>query len=92
MEFEWDVAKADANAQKHAVTFMEAATIFGDPLEITIHDPAHSVGEDRFVSIGRASSGHLLVVSYTEREQNRIRLISARPASPMEIRHYESEI
>ena len=39
MEFEWDPKKADANANKHGVTFQEAATIFGDPLAITFGDP-----------------------------------------------------
>ena len=40
MEFEWDPAKAAANLAKHGVSFSEASTIFGDPLEITIPDPA----------------------------------------------------
>ena len=30
--FEWDPAKAIANAGKHGVTFDEASTVFGDPL------------------------------------------------------------
>jgi uncharacterized DUF497 family protein len=30
LEFEWDPPKAAANAQKHGVTFSEAATLFGD--------------------------------------------------------------
>lgn len=39
LTFEWDPNKAAANAEKHGVTFEEAATAFGDPLSITIDDP-----------------------------------------------------
>ena len=48
-EFEWDTVKAAANFQKHGVSFAEAATVFFDPLSITIPDPLHSHDEDRFV-------------------------------------------
>jgi hypothetical protein len=88
-EFEWDRGKADRNQEKHGVSFIEASTIFGDPLELTISDPDHSEGEYRFVSIGRSRLGNILVVSYTERAQNRIRLISARRATRREQVYYE---
>ena len=41
MEFEWDLAKSESNLEKHGVSFAEAITIFGDPLEVTIPDPDH---------------------------------------------------
>jgi uncharacterized DUF497 family protein len=74
---------------KHGVTFAEAATVFGDPLEVTIADPDYSVEEFRFLSIGRSEAGRLLVVAYTE-QNNHIRIITARPVTPQEVRHYES--
>jgi len=89
IEFEWDKVKAESNEKKHGVSFSEASTIFGDPLEMTIEDPKHSSGEYRFLSIGRSSTGNLLVVSYTEREQNLIRIISARKATKKELKNYE---
>jgi uncharacterized protein len=89
VEFEWDPAKERSNIERHRVDFTEAATVFGDPLELTISDPDHSVGEFRFLSIGHSSFNRLLVVSYTERG-DRIRIISARTASPKERRQYES--
>jgi hypothetical protein len=46
MEFEWDTQKAGAKAQKHGVTFKEAATVFADPLAITFEDPDHSKDEN----------------------------------------------
>ena len=37
--FDWDQAKAAANAEKHGVTFDEASTVFGDPLSVLQRDP-----------------------------------------------------
>lgn len=91
MEFEWDQSKAIGNEEKHGISFSEATTVFGDPLELTIADPDHSMGEYRFLSIGRSSFGNLLVVSYTEREENYIRVISARRATKYEQKHYEQD-
>ena len=89
MQFEWDVAKADSNLEKHGISFAEALTVFADPLEATNRDPEHSENEFRLLSMGRSVQGKLLVVAYTERE-GRIRLISAREAVPRDRRSYES--
>jgi uncharacterized DUF497 family protein len=51
LEFEWEPRKAAANLRKHGVAFEEAVTAFADPHSITIPDPDHSIGEDRFVLI-----------------------------------------
>jgi len=90
MEFEWDAKKADSNVAKHGVSFTEAITVFGDPLEFVIFDPDHSEDESRFLSLGQSSVGRLLVIAYTERE-SRIRIINAREATPKERRLYESK-
>ncbi len=50
--FEWDADKAEANFRKHGVSFGEAATVFFDPLSLTIPDPLHSDEEARFVTTG----------------------------------------
>ena len=39
--FEWDPVKAETNVRKHAVTFDEASTVFGDPLNLLMADPFH---------------------------------------------------
>ncbi|MFH0340821.1 MAG: BrnT family toxin [Chromatiales bacterium] len=67
MELEWDREEAAANLRKHRVSFEEAASVFGDPLAITFHDPDHSVGEVRWLTFGVSRSGVLLVVSHTQR-------------------------
>ena len=89
LEFEWDPAKAIANLRKHRVTFPEAMTAFADPLGGVQDDPAHSVSEARFVLLGRSSRGRLLAVMFTERGTDRVRLVSARPATRSERRSYE---
>jgi uncharacterized DUF497 family protein len=48
VEFTWDPDKAAENVRKHGVDFVEASTIFGDPLEVTIPDPEHSDGDFLF--------------------------------------------
>ncbi|MEX0630476.1 MAG: BrnT family toxin [Chloroflexota bacterium] len=88
MRFEWDHEKARTNAVQHGITFEEAATVFGDPLELTISDPDHSSEEDRFISIGSSVRGRLLVVGFTER-RGKIRVIFARRVSARERREYE---
>jgi hypothetical protein len=90
LAFEWDKKKAKINTQKHGVAFEEAATVFGDTLSLTIHDPIHSQDEDRFVTLGSSHRDSLLVVVHTERGGN-IRIISARPASKRERRMYEEK-
>ena len=90
MRFEWDPRKAAANLAKHGVSFEEAATVFGDPLAITIPDPLHSVGESRFVTIGRSSKALLIVLVHTDRDV--VRIISARRATPRERRTYGEQI
>jgi uncharacterized protein len=88
---EWDGKKAWENFNKHGVAFTEAATVFGDPLSLTIADPLHSTDEERFVTIGQSTEGRLLVVVHTERGDT-IRIISARVATRRERRSYEEGI
>lgn len=70
MNFEWDREKAAGNLEKHGVSFEEAATAFGDPLSSTILDPDSSDDEDRYVLIGQAFSGRLVVVVHTDRGES----------------------
>jgi uncharacterized protein len=86
--FEWSYRKAQGNRRKHGVSSEEATTVFGDPLSRTIHNPDHSVEEDRYVTIGRSNAERVLVIVHTERG-DRIRLISARLANRGERKQYE---
>jgi uncharacterized DUF497 family protein len=61
VNFEWDPRKATENRRKHAVSFHEAATVFGDPLALTNRDPDHSISEQRSSPWGyRARAGFWL--------------------------------
>jgi len=86
--FELDPGKARANIQKHGVTFDEASTAFENVLAVTISDPLHSEDEERFVLMGYSHRDRLLVVVHTDRD-DRVRIISARPATKKEWRRHE---
>ncbi|MCX7012922.1 MAG: BrnT family toxin [Candidatus Sumerlaeota bacterium] len=88
MIFQWDPRKASANLKKHGVGFPEGATVLDDPLSTTFPDPDHSLGEQRYVTIGLSKSRRVLVVAHTE-EAGVARLISARCATRRECRYYE---
>lgn len=88
LQFEWDRKKARSNKKNHGVTFEEASTIFGDPLSITIPDPVHSVGEERFVTVGTSVNDKLIVVVHADRDDI-IRIVSARKATRNERSQYE---
>lgn len=87
-DVEWGADKNLANQTKHGISFDEAATVFFDPLGLTINDPDHSITEYRFQTIGESNKGRLLVVSYTERA-NKIRIITARKPTRRERKDYE---
>jgi uncharacterized DUF497 family protein len=85
-EFVWDDNKARSNANKHGITFEEAAEAFFDPF---YQAGDASVQEERrgFV-IGYSTLLNLLLVVHVERG-NRIRIISARQATRAERKLYE---
>ena len=87
MDIEWDAGKAAANLDKHGVRFDEAATSLLDPMALAQEDE-NSEGESRWVLIGMSANARLLTVVYTLRDENRIRLISARKATRKEASIY----
>lgn len=89
-QFEWHDKKDEINQKKHGVSFEEATTVFDDPLAIYKHDPEHSIVEERSYLIGNSAKNKLLVVSFTERENN-IRIITARFATKTERKIYEKQ-
>jgi uncharacterized DUF497 family protein len=92
-EFEWDDTRAESNLAKHGVDFWEAMTVLRDPLLMTRFDDEHSEDEERWVSLGRASSGKLLLVvhTFTATGPNTalVRLVSARLPTKREREQYE---
>lgn len=84
MRIAWDEAKSASNQEKHAISFEEAQEVLlAGASCLEIFDEAHSDIEDRFISIGPISRGLVLVV-WTERDDDVIRIISARWATARE--------
>ncbi len=88
MRFKWDEEKAARNLAKHGVSFLEAATVFGDPLSDTFDDPDHSVAERRFLIIGMSQESRMLIVAHLD-DGELVRIISAREPTRGERELYE---
>jgi uncharacterized DUF497 family protein len=89
LRFEWDPGKATLNFKKHGVSFDEARTVFFDERARLIDDPDHSDGEDRFILLGLSSAMRVVLVCHCLRGDDQlIRIISARKATPRESKSY----
>lgn len=89
MDFEWDPGKAEGNRRKHGVDFADAVGVFEDPYALSRPDPFPA--EERVATLGRDLLDRLIVVVWTWRGE-KIRLISARRATPRERRRYAEDI
>ncbi|MCL1961603.1 MAG: BrnT family toxin [Desulfovibrionaceae bacterium] len=87
MKFESDPDKAASDLKDHGVSFDDAALVFYDTGRIETYDGREDYGEDRWVTVGFAWVA-LLAVAYTIRDEETIRLISARKAEPHEQKQY----
>lgn len=84
MKFEWDAAKEQANRVQHGISFREARELFTSGVDyLEIFDEQHSQDEDRFIAIGPIDRG-VVVVVFTERDEETTRIISARLATSSE--------
>lgn len=84
--FEWDEEKARLNARKHGIQFADAVGVFEDERAVTRKDLT-AVDEQRYLTIGSDRLRRIVVVGYTWRG-TRVRLFSARKATPRERRAY----
>jgi uncharacterized DUF497 family protein len=89
IEFEWDSDKADANIQKHGVSFVEACEVFFDPFICAV-EPQEVDNEMREGAIGLTRNWRLLYVAYLWRKLT-LRLVSARQATKTERKLYENQ-
>ena len=87
MDYEWDPAKAATNLQKHGISFADAVSVFSDDFALTVADDFAE--EERFVMLGTDAFGRLLLVVFTWRGEQIIRIISARKATRQERTQYE---
>ena len=78
MEYHWDKDKATENLRKHKVDFADAVIALEDENALTIEDTDHN--EHRFKTLGMGPQLNILYVVHTYRNNNAIRIISARKA------------
>jgi len=86
MDYEWDPRKASENLSKHSVDFADAVIALEDENALTIED--QDADELRFKTLGMGSFLNVLYVVHTERGENCLRIISARPATKHEVKQY----
>ncbi len=88
--FTWDEDKAASNiVDQPGVTFDEASTVFDNSLARIFDDEIHSFDERREIIIGPSIKNRLLLVCFTERPTEIIRIISARLPTKKERKKYE---
>jgi len=84
VEFEFDPEKSAANTIKHGIDFVQAQALWDDANRVEV--PARTVGEPRWLVVGRVSGLHWsAVVTYRDR---RVRIISVRRSRPEEVSLY----
>lgn len=87
MNFEWDERKNEINIAQHGFDFADAPRVFDLPMLIAL-DEREDYGEDRWIGIGLLD-GRVIVVVYTEPDDETIRIISLRKALSHERKRYE---
>jgi uncharacterized DUF497 family protein len=82
MRFAWDDVKNEINIRDHKIDFADVPPVFSGPMLVEL-DERLDYGEDRWIGIGLLR-GMSVVVVFTERQRNTIRIISARKANKYE--------
>ena len=92
MRFEWDPGKNRRNWRKHGVSFEQASELFTSGTDFfEIYDEHHSAKEEWFLAVGPIAAG-VVVVVYVEVDEDTVRIISARMATPRERRLYREHM
>jgi len=86
LTFEWDEYKNKQNQKQHGISFEDAKFVFNDPNKVILPDLYHSEEEERWLAIGMVN--RVLFVVFTERDDNVIRIISARIGTKAEEKLY----
>ena len=93
MKFEWDESKNELNKAKHNISFDVAESVFDDKNAVYLYDAIHSASEDRFIVIGKEDTLRMEITvchCYRGKDEEIIRIISARKATKKEIKIYIS--
>lgn len=90
MNFEWDEEKNEENIRKHGFDFADAWEIFEAPMRAAL-DLREDYGEDRWNGIGFLGN-RIVVVIFTYRNEDTIRIISLRKALKHERKKFKDAI
>jgi uncharacterized DUF497 family protein len=89
--FDWDQWNIQKNESKHGVSAQEAESVFFDSAAKLFCDEKHSTRhENRYILYGLSLERRILMIGFTLRV-NKVRVITARPASRKERAIYENE-
>jgi len=94
MRYVWDENKNRRNRAKHGISFETAAQAFDDPFAITLRDRIVE-DEERWRTLGSVANCIILLVVHLYRDdqdEECIRIISARKATPTERNAYEKNV
>ena len=87
MKFEWNEQKNQANIKKHGMNFADAHKVFEYPMLVNLDD-RQDYGEDRWIGVGLMDM-RVVVIVFTELDENTIRVVSFRKATSEERKRYE---
>ena len=87
MKYAWDQAKNKVNQKKHRLSFEEAVTVIESADYAQIMDD--SSDEHRFKAIGMSNKSRILLVVYCYRDEDMIRIVSARKANKAEVKIWQ---
>ena len=82
MLFEWDEAKRTANLAKYGIDFVDVPEMFQGPMLVR-SDERRDYGESRWQGLGFVE-GRVMVVAYTKRHPDTIRISSLTKANSRE--------
>lgn len=89
MKYIWNELKSRANLRKHKISFEEAQSVLKSGDYLAVIDSTSD--EERFKAIGVSKLHNILLVIYMYRDENIIRIISARKATPREVKLWQNE-
>ena len=91
MKFIWNRRKNESNIKKHELDFADAFKVFESPMLVN-SDERHEYGEERWIGIGLMDANRVVVIVFTEPEEDVVRMISMRKATTEERENYEQEL
>jgi uncharacterized protein len=87
MKFEWDEQKNRTNIKNHGLDLGDVHKVFEHPMLVNLDD-REEYGEERWIGIGLMDM-LVVVIVFTEPDDDTIRAISFRKATSYERKRYE---